>query len=58
MREKQNDKQNYLHIVHTYTTAWGSLSPDSTDYNDRSMNSMNMLDQFIISRGCTTANKS
>jgi hypothetical protein len=27
------------------------LIPDGTNYNDRSMNSMNMLDQFIVSRG-------
>jgi hypothetical protein len=50
-RERQNDKQNYLqHAAYLYNCMW-SLIPDGTNYNDRSMNSMNMLDQFIISRG-------
>jgi endonuclease/exonuclease/phosphatase family protein len=50
-RERQNDKQNYLQqAAYLYNCMW-SLIPDGTNYNDRSMNSMNMLDQFIISRG-------
>ena len=50
-RDRQNDKQNYLQqAAYLYNCMW-SLIPDGTNYNDRSMNSMNMLDQFIISRG-------
>jgi Endonuclease/Exonuclease/phosphatase family len=50
-RERQNDKQNYLqYVTYLYNCMWG-LIPDGTNYNERSMNSMNMLDQFIISRG-------
>jgi hypothetical protein len=49
-RERQNDKQNLQHAAYLYNCMW-SLIPDGTNYNDRSMNSMNMLDQFIISRG-------
>jgi hypothetical protein len=50
-RERQNDKQNYLqYAAYLYNCMW-KLIPDGTNYNDRSINSMNMLDQFIISRG-------
>jgi YD repeat-containing protein len=50
-RERQNDKQNYLqYAAYLYNCMW-KLIPDGTNYNDRSMNSMNMLDQFIVSRG-------
>lgn len=50
-RERQNDKVNYLQqSAYLYNCMW-RLIPDGTNYNDRSMNSMNMLDQFIISRG-------
>jgi hypothetical protein len=48
-RERQNDKVNYLQqSAYLYNCMW-RLIPDGTNYNDRSMNSMNMLDQFIIS---------
>jgi hypothetical protein len=50
-RERQNDKQNYLQYpAYLYNCMW-RLIPDGTNYNERSMNSMNILDQFIISRG-------
>jgi hypothetical protein len=50
-RERQNDKQNYLqYAAYLYNCMW-KLIPDGTNYNERSVNSMTMLDQFIISRG-------
>ena len=50
-RERQNDKQNYLqYAAYLYNCMW-KLIPDGTNYNERSVNSVTMLDQFIISRG-------
>jgi hypothetical protein len=50
-RERQNGKQNYLqYAAFLYNCMW-KLIPDGTNYNERSVNSMTMLDQFIISRG-------
>ena len=50
-RERQNDKQNYLqYAAYLYNCMW-KLIPDGTNYTERSVNSMTMLDQFIISRG-------
>jgi hypothetical protein len=50
-RDRQNDKQNYLqYAAYLYNCMW-KLIPDGTNYNERSVDSMTMLDQFIISRG-------
>jgi hypothetical protein len=50
-RDRQSDKQNYLqYAAYLYNCMW-KLIPDGTNYNERSVNSMTMLDQFIISRG-------
>ena len=50
-RERLSDKENYLQqAAYLYNCMW-RLIPDGTNYNDKLMNPMNLLDQFIISRG-------
>jgi hypothetical protein len=50
-RERMSDKENYLQQAsYLYNCMW-RLIPDGTNYNDKLMNPMNLLDQFIISRG-------
>jgi Endonuclease/Exonuclease/phosphatase family len=50
-RERQSDKENYLQqAAYLYNCMW-RLIPDGTNYNDKLMNPVTLLDQFIISRG-------
>ncbi len=50
-RERQSDKENYLQQApYLYNCMW-PLIPDGTNFNDKSMTPMNLLDQFIVSRG-------
>jgi hypothetical protein len=50
-RERLSDKENYLQqAAYLYNCMW-RLIPDGTNHNDKLMNPMTLLDQFIISRG-------